>query len=73
MYWDEHAPPHFHATHGEDEAVIRIEDPTVIRGELPRRALGLILEWAALHREELTENWYLCAKGRTPKKIRPLE
>jgi hypothetical protein len=73
MYWDEHAPPHFHATHGEDEAVIRIENPAVIRGELPRRALGLILEWAALHREELMENWYLCAKGHAPRKIRPLE
>jgi hypothetical protein len=44
----------------------------VIEGSLPRRALALVLEWAAEHRSELTEDWDLCASMQTPKKIAPL-
>ena len=73
MYWDEHGPPHFHAAHGEDEAIIGIDDLAVLRGHLPGRALGLILEWGRLHHRELKENWELCAAGQAPRRIRPLE
>ena len=34
-----------------------IETLEVLRGSLPRRALALVLEWAAAHREELRANW----------------
>jgi len=40
---------------------------------LPRRALVLVLEWAALHRDELMEDWNLCEAKQQPKKISPLE
>jgi hypothetical protein len=30
---------------------------TVIAGSLPRRALALVAEWAALHEGELAANW----------------
>lgn len=32
MYWDEHAPPHFHATYGEFKATvdIRIRNPLTL-------------------------------------------
>lgn len=73
MYWDEHGPPHFHAAHGDDEAVIAILDLAVLRGRLPPRGLGLIVEWAEMHRRELLENWYLCAKGHAPQRIPPLD
>jgi hypothetical protein len=46
---------HFHAIYGEHEALIEIETLMVFRGSLPRRALALVLEWAALHRAELRE------------------
>lgn len=39
MYYNDHAPPHFHARYGESEATIDIETRQVIDGELPRRAL----------------------------------
>jgi Domain of unknown function (DUF4160) len=29
----------------------------VIAGSLPRRALVLVAEWAALHEDELAANW----------------
>lgn len=40
---------------------------------MPRRALSLVLEWASLHREELTKDWQLCEQFQHPQKIAPLE
>jgi hypothetical protein len=73
MYWTDHAPPHFHAMYGADEASIEIRSLVVVRGSLPPRALALTLEWAALHREELLEDWQLCATKQMPKRIPPLD
>jgi len=73
MFWQEHAPPHFHALYGEFEVLIDIRTLETTRGALPRRALSLVLEWASLHREELMENWRLCETKRNPNKISPLE
>ena len=53
MFWQEHAPPHFHALYGEFEALIDIRTLEVIRGSFPRRAFSLVMEWAAQHRNEL--------------------
>ncbi len=50
MYDTDHAAPHFHAEYGEDEAVYKIETLELLRGKLPRRAHGLVLEWASLRR-----------------------
>lgn len=44
MYYDDHNPPHFHATYGEDEALFTIDDVTILRGALPTRALRLVEE-----------------------------
>jgi hypothetical protein len=57
MYFDDHAPPHFHASYQERSAQISIETLAVLQGSLPRRALGLVVEWAFAHRQELRENW----------------
>lgn len=73
MFWSEHAPPHFHALYGEFEVLIDIRTLETIKGRLPRRALALVLEWAAQHRAELMENWRLCESRQTPAKIPPLE
>ncbi len=73
MFWNEHAPPHFHALYAEHEAVIDIRELRVLRGSLPRRALALVLEWAEEHRDELSEDWELCHELKPPKSIPPLE
>ena len=72
MFWDDHNPPHFHAVYGDDEVVITISTLEVLRGDLPRRALSLVLEWAQGHRTELLEDWRLCERHQMPKKIAPL-
>ena len=72
MYWDDHAPPHFHARYGEYE--IRVGIGTgIAEGRFPMRALQHVLEWYTLHRDELAEDWELCRKREMPHPIEPLE
>jgi len=72
MFWQDHTPPHFHALYGEYEVLINIRTLEVIQGDMPRRALALVLEWVQEHRAELTENWEICTHNQLPKKIHPL-
>jgi hypothetical protein len=72
MFWNDHAPPHFHALYAEHEVLVDIGTLAVMEGSLPRRALALVLEWAQEHREELMEDWELCSHNLQPKKIQPL-
>ncbi len=73
MYWQEHNPPHFHALYGDAEVMINILTLEILKGSLPRRALALVLEWAAIHREELTEAWNQCSTNQQPQPIDPLD
>jgi hypothetical protein len=73
MYFNDHAPAHFHAEYGEFEAIYTIETIEVLRGELPRRAHAMVLEWTALYRMELMNNWELARQGLKPNSIAPLD
>ena len=73
MFWRDYSPPHFHALYGEHEALIDLRDLRVLRGSLPQRALALVLEWAAEHRDEPWEDWNLCSQLQTPNLIEPLK
>ncbi|MDZ4342651.1 MAG: DUF4160 domain-containing protein [Candidatus Binatia bacterium] len=73
MFYDEHNPPHFHARYGEYRVEIAIDTLSVLVGRLPPRVLGLVIEWAALHRAELLADWELARKHAELKKIAPLE
>ena len=73
MYFADHQPPYFHVRYGSQRAIVSIEDLTVFRGSLQPRVLGLVVEWAALHREELVENWRLAGLLQPVKPIDPLE
>lgn len=57
MYFNDHAPPHFHAVYGGHEGVVEIGSLRMLAGSLPIRALRLVREWADLHRSELLANW----------------
>ncbi len=72
MYWSDHNPPHFHAVYGGNEALISL-DGEVLSGLLPKRALSLVLEWLALHRREIAEDWELARQRKTLRAIPPLE
>ena len=73
MFYDDHSPPHFHAKYGRAQAVISVADLAVLKGSLPPRALGLVMEWAAQHREELMADWNLARTHSPLKSISPLE
>ena len=45
IYWYDHAPPHVHARYAEQEVQIDIQELTVLKGSLPKRALAMVLEW----------------------------
>ena len=57
MFYNDHPPAHFHAEYAEYEAVYAIETVDVLRGQLPRRAHALVVEWATLRRSQLREDW----------------
>ncbi len=76
MFWNDHAPPHFHAAYvGQDEdTIIDIRSlAVVVPGSLKRRALGLVLDWTELHQDELLANWELARQGQPLNPIAPLE
>jgi hypothetical protein len=73
MFFADHAPPHFHVEYAEFKATIDINTLQIIEGQLPRRALELVLDWAELHHSELLANWNSCQSNKPPKKIDPLK
>lgn len=72
MNFSDHHPPHFHAWYGDYKVIVGIKD-SVVKGEMPGRALRLILEWLDLHRDELMENWERAQTGGKLEKIEPLK
>jgi len=73
MFYDEHNPPHFHAQYGEHNCCIDIQTLAIIEGFLPARVLGLVIEWAIKHKEELMNNWNLIEQQKPLSKIAPLQ
>jgi len=73
MFYDDHAPPHFHVRYGGQRAIIAIDTLGVLRGCLSPRALALVTEWAAQHQEELRQDWELARQHAPLHPIPPLE
>jgi len=73
MFYREHAPPHFHAHYREQEIRVNIQTGEIMSGKFPSRAQRLVLEWLALHRDELLEDWRLTQERKPLNKIEPLE
>ena len=53
-------------------AQIDIRALAIIQGELPPRALGMVIEWTSQHQSELLELWELAAKNQSLHRIEPL-
>ncbi len=73
MYYNDHAPPHFHAEYSGDEALFTLDAIQVLRGRVPRCARALVVEWATLHHDELAINWDLARNGLPLNTIDPLD
>ena len=73
MYYEDHAPPHFHARHGNREIRVAIATGAILSGSFPRQAERRVLEWLAIHRDEIQQDWELAERRKPLKKIDPLE
>ena len=65
----EHEPSHIHALYGEYMGEINILTGEMITGDLPAKALDLVQEWLADHKNELQEMW----ENQCIKKLPPLQ
>ena len=71
MFYEDHNPPHFHMEYQEYEAIVHIKDGS-FKGEMPKRAVKLVLEWSDAHQSELLDNWRSMMEKGEFKKIKPL-
>jgi len=72
MNFNDHNPPHFHARYGDFELVVEINSG-IIDGKFPKRALGMVLAWDELHKEELLQDRESIRTTGEFKRIQPLE
>lgn len=72
MHFDDHSPPHFHALYAGREVMVGIAPPRVLEGSIHPRAIGLVIEWTELHRDELMADWALAKTFQPLDPIPPL-
>jgi hypothetical protein len=72
IYYADHLPPHFHVSYADFQAKIDINTLAVLGGTLPPRALGLVIEWASQHQDDLRDAFRMAANNEAPRKIPPL-
>lgn len=72
MFYCDHNPTHFHAFYGEHQALIDIQKNEILSGSLPPRVLGIVVEWTAIHQEELLKNWKRAMNKEALLNIAPL-
>ena len=73
MLYRDHAPPHFHVRYAGRRARFALGPVRLLEGRLSPRVIGLIMEWALMHEDELLEDWDLAQHDRPLKPISPLE
>ena len=57
MLYEAAEPARIVAMYAGERMQVGVNPLTVLRGALPPRALGMVIEWAALHQEDLEANW----------------
>ncbi|HSV95633.1 MAG TPA: DUF4160 domain-containing protein [Spirochaetota bacterium] len=73
MYANDHAPPHFHAYYNDFQILVDIHNFSILMGNFPPKAMGLVMEWATMHQRELVENWALASNKKHTFRIEPLQ
>ena len=73
FFYNDHHPPHFHSYYGDAKAMVSIMELGLLQGHLPPRALGLVMEWASLHRQDLLRAWDQAKANAPIAPIPPLD
>ena len=71
IHFNDHNPPHFHATYNGAEALFTIETLTVLAGTLPNDIERRVRAWAEPHQNELRANWDRAVRKESLVKIAP--
>jgi len=58
VYGRDHLPPHIHAFHGDDEALVNIQSGKIIKGHLPIKKLKIVQLWLGENKERAETNFY---------------
>ena len=72
IYYNDHAPPHFHAKYGQYEAQISVATLTILNGNLPVAQRRVVMRWARMRQAELHDAWHCAQNSLPPGKIAPL-
>lgn len=72
MNYADYTPPHFHAWYNEYKILVNIQDG-IVKGEMPARALRMVLDWRDEHKEELMRAWNEAQSGAIIGRIDPLK
>jgi hypothetical protein len=72
MSHSDDGPPHFRARYWECEAIVGIDPILILRGDLPARVVGMVVEWAMQHQTQLLEDWRLAQSKSALLPIEPL-
>ena len=73
MFYNDHAPPHFHVRYGSEKAIVSIDSLAILEGHLRPRVHGFVVEWALLPKAELEDNWNRARREIPLEAIAPLE
>jgi hypothetical protein len=73
LFFNDHAPPHFHAFYGNREARVEIETGEIMSGHLPTRQRRLVRAWTLMYREQLMAAWARARAGEMPERIPGLD
>lgn len=57
LHFADHNPPHFHAFYAEYEIMVGISSKFVLEGDMPKKQLKKVLEFANRNEAELKEIW----------------
>lgn len=57
IFFEDHYPPHFHATEGKETVLIEIESLTIYAGSLSKPSLKTVMKWASQNKELLQSKW----------------
>ena len=52
MYYNDHMPPHFHASYAGEEALVSINDIELIQGGFPNKQLKMLLNHSKAKRTD---------------------
>jgi hypothetical protein len=65
----EQSPPHLDVEYRSSRARVRIDDGTLIHGQLPAAQLGAVQQWLRKRRPEVALEWVRAASGREPRSV----